>query len=282
MSDPDDVFELLGLTEYERSALRELLSLGRTTAPNLAEATGITKARIYGVLDGLSDRGFIKVIPARPKEYQAKAPAEILDRAIENRRQDLAGFESNLADLRDPFLEKYEPRYERAGEDISAAAELFHVVDLGEPSERETRRLYKDAADVVYIVTKSFEYFDAVEPAFADALDRGVDVSVLFLDPDELSAENREYQAQLVARLVEEYPAADLRFSAEKLPFRGTFADPSMAYDSGTAILLVEAANVPYHRRQAAITENEAFVAGLKRYFDLIWQYESTPFSSVY
>jgi hypothetical protein len=27
--------------------------------------------------------------------------------------------------------------------------------------------------------------------------------------------------------------------------------------------------------RQAAITENGSFVAGLKRYFDLIWEYES-------
>jgi hypothetical protein len=28
--------------------------------------------------------------------------------------------------------------------------------------------------------------------------------------------------------------------------------------------------------RQAAITENGSFVAGLKRYFDLVWEYDST------
>jgi hypothetical protein len=27
--------------------------------------------------------------------------------------------------------------------------------------------------------------------------------------------------------------------------------------------------------RQAAITDNGSFVAGMKRYFDLIWEYES-------
>jgi len=32
---------------------------------------------------------------------------------------------------------------------------------------------------------------------------------------------------------------------------------------------------VPNHMRQAAITENGAFVAGLKRYFGLIWEHES-------
>jgi hypothetical protein len=27
--------------------------------------------------------------------------------------------------------------------------------------------------------------------------------------------------------------------------------------------------------RQAAITDNGSFVAGMKRYFDLVWEYES-------
>jgi len=56
MSDSgDDFLSLLDLTEYEAAALEELLLLGRTTAPDLAEATGIPKARIYGVLDSLSE-----------------------------------------------------------------------------------------------------------------------------------------------------------------------------------------------------------------------------------
>jgi len=80
-------FDTLGLTEYEATALRKLLTLGRTTAPSLAEATDIPKARIYGVLESLSDRGFIKIIPGRPKEYQPKPPKEVLDRAVENRRR---------------------------------------------------------------------------------------------------------------------------------------------------------------------------------------------------
>jgi sugar-specific transcriptional regulator TrmB len=84
---PVDMLERLGLTEYEQTALAELLALGRTTAPNLAEATGIPKARIYGVLDSLADRGYIEVIPGRPKEYQPKPPEEVLDRAVENHGQ---------------------------------------------------------------------------------------------------------------------------------------------------------------------------------------------------
>jgi len=271
----EDAFDLLGLTEYETAALQELLSLGRTTAPNLAQATGIPKARIYGVLDSLSDRGFIKVIPGRPKEYQPKSPEEILDRAVENRRQDLAGFEDRIETSRESFLAEYRPRYERAGQDISPAAELFHVVDVGEPSERETRRIYENAERGVYVLSKAFEYFEAIRPAFEAAIDRGVEVSVLLLHPDLLDSANRAVQTDIVDALDSEYPGVGIRFSRDRLPWRGTFADPSMDYDGGTAILLVQEDEVPNHMRQAAITENGAFVAGLQRFFDLVWEYES-------
>jgi sugar-specific transcriptional regulator TrmB len=273
--DAAGMLEWLGLTEYEATALAELLTLGRTTAPNLAEATGIPKARIYGVLDSLSDRGYVEIIPGRPKEYQPKSPEEILDRAVENRRQEFEGFRQEIADRREAFLAEFQPRYERASEDIKPTEELFHVVDVGEPSETETRRLYHDADERIGVITKSFEYFESVRPAFEDALDRGIDVDVLLLHPDLLSDENRPIQRDRVDQLRADYPTVDLRFSEEKLPWRGTIADPSMDYESGRAIILVEEKDVPLHMRQAAITDNGSFVAGLKRYFDLVWRYES-------
>jgi len=272
----DDVFDLLGLTEYEETALEELISLGQTSAPNLAEATGIPKARIYGVLDALSDRGFIKVIPGRPKQFQSKSPEAILDRAVENQRQEYEQFEAELDSRREAFLSEYDPLFERATESVTPTSELFHVVDVGDPSERETRRIYDDAEEELLIMSKSFEYFDSVRPAFETALDRGLDVTVLLVDPDRLSDENREIQTGIVTDISESYPKVGVRFSEERLPWRGTVADPSMEYDSGTAILLVQEDEVPNHMRQAAITENGAFVAGLKRYFDLVWEYESS------
>ena len=273
-AEPTALLEQLGLTEYEQQALAELLTLGRTTAPNLAEATGIPKARIYGVLDALADRGFIKVVPGRPKEYHPKPPAAILDRAIENRRQQFEQFTHELSEMRDAFLDEFQPRYEQASEEIRPAEELFYVVDVGDPSERETRRLYSDASEHVYVITNSFAYFESVESTVADAIDR-VGVDALFLHPDLLPAEKAATQAEIVEYIEGSYPELDIRFSTGRLPWRGTLIDPSLDYDSGEAILLVEEPTVPNHMRQAAITENGSFVAGLKRYFDLIWEHES-------
>ncbi|MFB6191942.1 MAG: TrmB family transcriptional regulator [Haloarculaceae archaeon] len=275
--DPEDLLEALDVTEYEREALVELLSLGRTTAPDLSEAAGIPKARIYGVLDELADRGFVEVIPGRPKQFQPKAPGEILDRATENRRQAYEDYRQRVEEIRGEFLDTFGPMYEAASEEITPTEELFHVVDVGDPSETETRTLYRGATEQVCVLTKSFEYFSGVRSAVEDAVERGVAVNVLFVHPRHLSAENREIQAERVETVGSLSDAVSVRFSEEPLPWRGTVADPSMEYDRGRAILLVEEHDVPLHKRQAAVTDNGSFVAGLKRYFDLIWAHESIP-----
>jgi sugar-specific transcriptional regulator TrmB len=270
------LLERLDLTEYEATALEKLLALGRTTAPDLAEATGIPKARIYGVLDSLADEGYVKIIPGRPKVYQPKPPEDILDRAVENRRQAFESYREEVAEARASFLDHFGPLYESATGDVRPAEELFYVVDVGEASERETRQLYRDATEEVYVLSKSFAFFESVEPAVRDALERGVDVRGILLDPERLEPEKVERHREIVEYIRSEYPGVDLRHSNDQLPWRGTFVDPSMDYSTGKAILLVEEEEVPNHMRQAAITENGSFVAGLKRYFDLVWAHDST------
>lgn len=273
----DDLFSVMELTEYEETALRELLRLGQSSAPDLAEATSIPKARIYGVLDALADEGYIKIIPGRPKQYQAKHPDELVEQALESRRQEFETYRERIEDVRTEFLAEYEPIYEQATDDIRPTEELFYVVDVGEPSQRETRSLYERAESEIRVLTKSFGYLNEVESALSQAVNRGVDVSALLLAPRHLSGENRRRQAEIIDHLHESYPEISLRFSDERMPWRGTLIDPSMEYDSGEATFLVEQEEVPNHRRQAAVTENAAFVAGFARYFDLVWSHESSP-----
>ena len=272
--DAGALLQELDIKEYEAAALEGLFKLGRTTAPNLVEATDIPQARIYTVLDSLADMGFVEVFPTRPKEYQSKPPGEVLAAAKENRRQAYKQYEQHVESLSEEFLETFEPLYHQASEDVRPAEELFHVVDVGTPSERETRALYQEADREIAVVTKSFEYFPDVAEAFEDALARGIDIRVLFLHPDHLTEANETVQSEMVDRLAER-EGVQLRFSEKRLPWRGTLADSSLDYESGTAIFLVEEPDVPLQMRQAAVTENASLVAGMKRYVDLIWEYES-------
>lgn len=276
MSDSgDDFLSLLDLTEYETAALEELLLLGRTTAPDLAEATGIPKARIYGVLDSLSEAGYVKVIPGRPKRYQPHDPSEIAERAVANRRHGYERFREDVEAVEESFVDAYTPVRDRGVDELSPTEDLFHVVDVGEPSERETRRLFRAAGEAVFVMTKSFEYIDSVTPAMRDATDRGVTVDVLMLSPEHLSADNEQRQREIRRSIAEEFPSVRVRISERELPWRGTFIDPSLDYESGQGLFLVEQEEIPNHHRQAAVTENPSFVAGLWQYFDLLWRHES-------
>jgi sugar-specific transcriptional regulator TrmB len=272
----EDPLATFDLTEYEETALRELLSLGRTTAPNLSEATGIPKARIYGVLDSLAESGFIKVIPGRPKQYQPYPPEEIVDRAIESRRQDFEAYQHRIESIRSAFVDAFSPVEDRDRDDLRPTEDLFHVVDVGEPSERETRRLFREADERIVILSKSFGFLDAVAPTLQDSVERGVTVQCLLLSPAYLSEENQRKQSEIRSVLGEEFPSIEVRQSDRVLPWRGSFIDPSLEYTSGQGILLVEQEKVPNHMRQAAVTENPSFVAGMWQYFDLLWYHEST------
>jgi sugar-specific transcriptional regulator TrmB len=274
-TDGSQLLQTLDLKDYEITALDRLMRLGRTTAPNLAEASGIPKARVYGVLESLGDQGFIEIIPGRPKEYQPRAPEEILQRAKANRRQEYEAYCREVDATSNAFLEQYQPLYEAATSEVTPTEELFHVVDVGEPSLQETREIYRNTDSRLNITTKSFEYLVDVESTLRDVIDRGVAVSILFLHPSYLADENSRIQTEIVDRVDTEFPEVTYRFSNERLPWRGTLADPSLEYETGTAILLVEAKDIPLHMRQAAVTENEAFVAGMNRYFTLIWEHDS-------
>ena len=96
---------------------------------------------------------------------------------------------------------------------------------------------------------------------------------MLFLAPDHLSDQNRPVQRDTVERLHETYPSVQTRFAETQLPWRGTLADHGLDYDSAEAVLLVKKKKIPLDKRQAAVTDNASFVAGLQRCSQLTWDH---------
>jgi sugar-specific transcriptional regulator TrmB len=229
------------------------------------------------VLDALSEAGYIKVIPGRPKQYQPHDPESLVERAIMNKQDSYEQFKREATRVADEFVESYSPVRNREIDELSPTEDLFYVVDVGEPSEQETRRLFREADEEIFVLTKSFGYIDAIEPAMRSAIDAGVSVDVLMLAPDHLTSENRQEQEEIRSFLTDRFPSVTVRLTDRVLPWRGTFADPDLQYETGQGLLLVEQEEVPNHLRQAAVTENPAFVAGLWQYFDLLWHHESEP-----
>jgi len=230
MSDSgDDFLSLLDLTEYEAAALEELLLLGRTTAPDLAEATGIPKARIYGVLDSLSEAGYVKIIPGRPKRYQPHDPSGSRSAPSRTGGTPTSDFARTSKQSKNRSWTRTHQFRDRGVDDLSPTEDLFHVVDVGEPSERETRRLFREAEESVYVLTKSFGYIDAVRPAMRDAIARRRRrrrCATARARTPRRRTSGAKTKSELLA---EEFPPVSVRISDRVLPWRGTFIDPSLS-----------------------------------------------------
>ena len=79
----------MGLNDYQASALSHLIYLGETKATTLGKASGVPNARIYGILDELAKKGFLKIRPGRPMLYSPVTPNEIASALISEARDEL-------------------------------------------------------------------------------------------------------------------------------------------------------------------------------------------------
>ena len=267
------MLEKLGLSGYQIKVLLSLMQCGEAKASDIAQLSGVPRAKVYFVLDQLVDLGLIDKKPGRPIKYSAKSPHEVVERLrlnIENEyKEKLKKFKSFEEDLKRMLGCIYKPK--------SEPKELIKIVKVGEPSERETRRMFSEAKKEINIISKVFEYYPKVRDELISAVNRGIDLKILLLGESFLDSRGKNIQKEVVKLIQEDLDEVAIRFSETTLPLRGSIVDPSYNYTSGKAIFVVEDPKTPLYLRDAAITENPSLVAGMKKYFDLIWNYESYP-----
>ncbi len=265
------VLESLGLSKYQARALLALMKHGEAKASDLSDLSGVPRAKIYAVLDQLADMGYVDKIPGRPVRFKAKNPQEVVERVKYNTLLEyskrLEMLENMERELLESLMSVYTPSEVKS-------KELMRVVSVGEPSEKETKLLYSESKREINVISKSFEYYPKVRRELIDASKRGVEVKILLLGQEFLENRSRAIQREIV-RLIQSDMDAEIRLSKTILPLRGSIVDPSYDYRTGKAIFVVEDPETPLYLRDAAVTENPSLVAGMKKYFDLIWEYES-------
>jgi len=268
----EKILEELGLSRYQAKTLIALMRHGEAKASDVSELSGVPRAKIYAVLDQLADMGYVDKIPGRPARYRTKSPDRIIERLKYNTLLEYSRRLNTIESIEKELFEKLKSLHSPSE---VRTKELIRVVSVGEPSERETRLLYSQARKEIDIISKSFEYYPKVRNELIEASKRGVEIKILLLGREFLEERSRAVQNEIV-RLVRSDLDAEIRLSNTILPLRGSIIDPSYEYKTGKAIFVVEDPETPLYLRDAAVTENPSLVAGMKKYFDLIWRCEST------
>lgn len=261
----------MGLNEYQASALAHLIFLGETKATIISKASGVPNARIYGILDELSQKGLIIVRPGRPALYAPLTPQEIADALITASREEIRKELSVVESYRDDFEKVSEKVFLKAGV-TEQRTSLIRIVSVGDVSLEETKKLYKQAEEVLLISTRAMEYIGEVEDELIGAKERGVDIRVLMRKPSSLSAEDAKKQQLTLSAMKDLLDGnVQIRFS-DVVEIRGCVIDP---YSNGKAIFLVEEEGVPYFLREAALTAHPGVARALGSMFDLKWRFDS-------
>ena len=262
----------MGLNEYQASALAHLMYVGETKATTLSKASGVPQARIYGVLEELSQMGLLIIRPGRPAHYSPMSPQEISDALMVGARDEimrrLSTIESYSADFQAAAGEMF-----LKGGGLGERIPLLRIASMGKASLEETKKLYATVSDELMIMTRAMEYLPQVKVELEQAIGRGVSVRVLMRSRDSLSAsdaEKRDVTIQLLEGLVGD--SLEIRVS-DIVPIRGCIIDPE---GRGRALFMVEEEGVPYALRETAVTTHPGVVKGLASLFDLKWRYDSS------
>ncbi len=266
----------MGLNDYQASALAHLMYLGETKATTLSKASGVPNARIYGVLDELSQRGLIIMRPGRPALYAPLSPEEIADALASSSREEIRRRISVVETYRRDFEDAAGGVYLKAGTSEQRTS-LIRVVSVGDVSLEETRKLYRAARGELLISTRAMEYLDQVWDDLVNAFGKGVRIRILMRTPETLSWSDQTKQRKALERLKEYMDGLSVRFS-DKVEIRGCVIDPEGA---GRALFLVEEEGVPFFLREAALTSHPGVARALGTMFNLKWSYDSGPLPSV-
>jgi sugar-specific transcriptional regulator TrmB len=263
----------MGLNEYQALTLSHLMYLGETKATTLSKASGVPNARIYGILDELSQKGLIIIRPGRPTLYSPLFPEEISDALLTSARDEIRQKLLIVESYREEFQSVADQLFLKAGT-AEERIPLIRIVSVGDVSIEETKKLYKLTQQELLISTRAMEYLPEVQNHLISASKRGIKIKILMrsassLIPDDINKRNKNI-AQ-INRILPNTP--EIRFSKD-VHIRGCIIDPNL---EGKALFLVEEEGVPFFLREAAITSHPGVVKGLANMFELKWKYDSIP-----
>jgi len=135
-----DALKAIGLNLYERKLYVALLAKGTATAGELAELSGVPRARVYDVLESLADKGFVIIQQSKPLRYVALPPKEALDRAANVIKEKMRTSLETLQKFKEnPVIEQLEKLHQEKMSEVDSAdlvgtAKGKYVIDQHEES----------------------------------------------------------------------------------------------------------------------------------------------------
>src|SRR3989304_3818094 len=160
-----------GLTEYEIKTYLKLVFDGPATPYEISESVSIPYARVYGTLEGLEKRKWIRARPGRPVVYESNPPRSVAELEMEQKQVEMDAF-TNL--MRRDLQAIYERR------EVVKHISLWIIHGGDKISEKHTE-LIAQAKTRAYLQLSTLipQEVDELRSSVKAARERGVTVKIM-------------------------------------------------------------------------------------------------------
>ncbi|MFH1398648.1 MAG: helix-turn-helix domain-containing protein [Candidatus Woesearchaeota archaeon] len=237
----------LGLTEYEEKVYMTLLKEGSLTGGKVSRLSGVPHGRTYEVLNSLAKKGFVSILPIKPKLFKAVSPEIAVREYIHDK---IAGLH-RLADTVPSELQKVKEvqiAEKWLGENITIVSGKDNMLKIIKNSIVTSKKYVKS------MFTYELEPFQVIQ-AQQEAIKRGVKIRYI---ATKLTTKGLEMMKRDIARGIDVryFPVQELRISIrDGVDSFQTFVNPINPKD-----------------RITIFVESQELTNALEHYFDTLWR----------
>ena len=162
----------LGLNKYESKIYMALVEEGISTAKNISDITGIPYGKVYEIINSLSAKGFITILPTKPLKCQAASPNDVLSTIKKTNNENLERIEKSVATTLEPLFTQNKKSAEPKN--------VFWIVNGRSNINKKIEELVLNAKKYINILTTENGLKKLVfqKDILKNAKERGVEINV--------------------------------------------------------------------------------------------------------
>lgn len=252
----------IGLNSYESNAYLVLIGHVQFKALDVASRASIPRAKVYEVLNSLVDKGFVRVVHGKTKQFSAVEP-----------RVALAGY---LGRRRERFLREWEDRQRLAKTLSDDLASVFRVGSNGH-SALDYLRIITDTRQIIeeyrgMLAQTESEYVEFArrpygvnpgrEPMVRTLADRGTACRLLF--------DTRDMDQEQVGKRL-----SDLRKAGAEVRLGHNIPLKLALFDSQSGMISLDDPVVSHQKITALVFEHRSLGTAMRTLFDDYWDRSS-------
>ena len=253
----------IGLNAYESNAYLVLIGHVQFKALDVASRANIPRAKIYEVLNSLVDKGFVRVVQGKTKQFSAVEPRLALDGYLGRRRERFLRELEDRQQLATLLSNELANTFRDGSNGHSALDYLRIITDTSQIVEEYRNLLLQTRNEYVEFARRPYGVDPGREPIVQSLADKGTLCQLLF---DFSDVEDREGYDRL--KLLEEV-GAEVRL-VRNIPMKLAL------FDSHSGMISLDDPVVSHQKITALVFEHRSLGSAMRTLFVDFWNRSSS------